>query len=466
MKIKKIMALMLAVVMVLTFTACGSKGKDKNNKVSAGNNGEKVELIKDLGGYEFVIASYTGEPKPGTEVNDEIIAINKLIEKQYNCKIVYDHYDMVTFYDVVGTKILAGDKVADLLNMTIYSMGNFMKEGQLYNLKELPNFNMDDSCWNKFYFDATTVKSGTYGIGGSMINLEAIGALIYNKDILSKQGLTDPIEYINAGKWTWDTLKLLVSKAAKDLNNDGTFSSADDQFGFLTANYDGMLNFFRSSGIDMIKQENGVLKYNLDTPEAHNVLAKLKDMFSVPGAINPGASINYQDGQKLWAKGRVAFYADFASLRSDRENFADVDFNIGMVPFPMGPSAKSYISSVSHNGNIMAVPITITEPEKTGTILTALAKEYEKRNISGMIANNMLTGLTDEKSIELVREHLFKNITFDPTVVHQNANIKIYNATDCVVGNPIILHPDETYQYYIGMYKTTCEKELEAISNY
>lgn len=464
MKAKRFFALLLVAVMLFTLGACGAK--EKPAKTNSGDKEEKVELVKDLGGYEFVIATYVGEPQAGSEINDEIIAINKLIEKQYNCKIVYDYYEPVSFYDVVGTKILAGDKVADLLDMTIYSLGSFMKEGQLYNLKILPNFNMEDTCWNKSYFDSTTVKSGTYGIGGSMLNSEGVGALLYNKDILKKQGLKDPAEYIDEGKWTWDSFKLLLSKTAKDLNNDGTFSSADDQFGFLTANYDGMLNFFRSSGIDMIKQEKEVLKYNLDTSEGHSALAKLKDMFSMPGAINPGASINYSDGQQLWARGRVAFYADFASLRVDRENFADVDFNVGMVPFPMGPSAKSYISSVSHNGNIMAVPVTITDPEKTGIILTALAKEYEKRNILGMRQEDALSGLTDEKSRELVEEYLFKNISFDPTIIHQTANIKVYNATDCVVGNPIILHPDETYQYYIGMYKTTCEKELEAISNY
>ena len=93
-------AALLAAVMLLAACACGgtsttsSQGNPSNPSAPASNpstpaSTQDVELIMDLGGYEFTWAtiwSWANYPEPGaTEYGDRRLESYEKIEKQYNC---------------------------------------------------------------------------------------------------------------------------------------------------------------------------------------------------------------------------------------------------------------------------------------------------------------------------------------------------------------------------------------------
>ena len=152
---KKVISLTLCMLLVFSLAACG-KGK----KGSAGGGASGFEYLdkmpdKDLGGYEFRIAEacyYTNEDRPNmeagaSELSDAIIARNTAIEDKFNCKITYEYYDPTSFYDEIYPLIMSGEKVADIMDVTLFTYGKLSVGGYLYDMSTLPNVDFSKDHW-------------------------------------------------------------------------------------------------------------------------------------------------------------------------------------------------------------------------------------------------------------------------------------------------------------------------------
>ena len=129
---KKILCLCVCLSVALCGLAgCGGKDTDKDKGESGSFEYLDTMPDKDLGGYEFVIAEacyYDSSDRPNmeagtSELADAILARNAAIEEKFNCKIKYEYYDPTSFYNEVYPLIMSGEKVGDIMDVTLFNYG-------------------------------------------------------------------------------------------------------------------------------------------------------------------------------------------------------------------------------------------------------------------------------------------------------------------------------------------------------
>ena len=124
---KKVVVLLLTLVMIASFTACG-RSEVSSSDDDAGKSNTKVELVEDLGGYQFTVACamYGDEADwwdKGTEYGSAVNKVFDEIESAYNCKIVFDYYEPTTIVNSLRSSVMSGEKFADIVVGNLFNFG-------------------------------------------------------------------------------------------------------------------------------------------------------------------------------------------------------------------------------------------------------------------------------------------------------------------------------------------------------
>ncbi len=195
MKMKKSLALLLALVMTLALVACGGG----NNKAPANNapadnapadpapaepSGDKIDIS--------VIAAQYGQntAKWWADFQDEF---NKTYE---NINLNVEVVSWNDIYTVVNTRI-SGDAAPDILNIDVFA--DYQADDLLLPAKDY----VSEETYAKFY-DAFLEQSNIDGTIWAVPDLASARALYYNADILEAAGVEVPT--------TWDELTAACEK--------------------------------------------------------------------------------------------------------------------------------------------------------------------------------------------------------------------------------------------------------------
>lgn len=445
------LVLVFCLLATMVFSGCSKKsvtsstvsetGKSQSaaSTTAESSQASEVKQIKDLNGYEFVIAvaAYDTPQEIKLGVSDYIDTIyqrNKKIEKEYNCKITYDYYEPTTIFKTAQAAILSGDKFADVIESQLFNFGSLYTNSLLYNLGKLPNLNLKSDCWIPEYTSETTFKDGTYGIAGKGLtpSSQVCGVAVhYNKTLLSKLNLQDPATLVEKGQWTWDKFREMMVAAKKDNNNDGAWSAAD-RWGCSSASYDGLVPFFFSSGAKaIIKNSAGKILYNLDNTTSAAALLKFDKLFTSSDGCFFANNHDFASQKAQYVSGKCLFYLSGADDKLD-----DMQDEDAVVPCPKYNSSSKYISAVGHNAYILSVPKTIKDPDKTGTILQALGQESVSE-FNSYVDSGLGSYFRSDSSLKMIKNYIAPSVYVDQMMFSKNNAIQIYNATECAIGNPI-----------------------------
>ncbi len=445
---KKVISLVICVALLLCCLAgCGDKGGKGGNGGSS--TFEYLEKMpdKDLEGYEFVIAEacyYDSEDRPNmeagaSELSDAILARNKAIEEKFNCKITYEYYDPTSFYNEMYPLIMSGEKVADIMDVTLFTYGKLSVGEYLYDMSTLPGVDFSQEHWLKLYDDTAVLSSGIrYGAAAAFANPYTHGFGIYfNKRLISELGLEDPYKLLEEGKWNWDTFGTMLSKAMKDVGSDAVFDNKDTYS--ITGGLDGGITaFYLANGENMFEiADDGKVKYAMTGDNVIPTLTKLKSMFSTPGTYYYGGG-DSSLCTEMFINGQVTFYINLTTRGQALREMSD-DF--GLVPIPMAPDADSYYSAIDHNTPIVCVPSSIDNPEATGIILEALAAtSYSELDVWEEEISALY--YRDEQSAEVLSKHILPNLIYDPVFMYSRIDQQFEQYTITAVFKPIARHPN------------------------
>ena len=440
--------------------------KETKTTTQKTENGNKV--IKDLKGYQFIIAKTQYDEVQDIElgVSDYIDAVyirNKLIEKQYNCKIKYEYYEPQTFFQTAHASIMSGDKFADVIESELFSFGTLYINKLLYKLNNVPNLDLNSSIWISEYTNKATFKDGTFGITSKGLNPQsAISgvAVHYNKTLLNQlkktnKNLKDPVDHIKAGTWTWDTMREMMLAARLDINGDGAYTDVD-RFGATAASYDGIVPFFLSSGIQaLVKDSSGKIKYNLNSTEAANAMLKLASVFT----YQDGAFFNSTDYKKqltMYENGKSLFFIAATGGQFDSHEDA-------VVPVPLYKSGEKYAAAVGHNARILSIPKTVKDPATTGLLLQAIAKAAESE-YDVCMDTEISPLFKGSDSLDMINQYIVPGLSIDLMMFAKGSSLEIYNATECAVGNPIWNTVVKASDLVVG-YGSAAQKALDEMFN-
>lgn len=432
--LRKVVALSMAMMLtVVTFTGCGSDGDSKSEdgkKSGSSKTFEKVDTktnvdVVDLGGYEFTLAAsfqYYDDPSNVDMIVSEEVWQRRReeVEQEYNCKI-----KVIDVPEDLNSKILAGEKVADLVQMDLTQMYNAIGAGYFRPLDSIEGLNMNDKLWDytSVYTKLATYKDRPYGLSYA-VPYEVRGGIVYNKTLLKKLGIKDNIaKLVKDGKWTFDKFLELCKKATVDSNGDGVpetygvMSQSGDKYctDFINAN-GGRLAYEDKDGkiVENFSDQKVVngLTYATDLANTYNVAYipeawRQKDTFLAGG-------YSQQDWVNEFVNGKAAFYMCETWVMNQLIKPAADNIEYGFAPMPKGPDAEDY----SCDGHYMlgfGVTVNNTDLDKAVVIINALAKRpagYEDDNWIDAAIENEFFQDGDKDSVDIYKM-LYENSNYD-----------------------------------------------------
>lgn len=189
----------LVVVFALIGTACTGGGGDGPGGGSAG----PIHLVMWMG--------YT--PPPPASESFEYLSIKRMVdefEKQNPNITIELQYVNSDFALQKATVALQGNKQPDISYQYGTNMPQLAQAPKLVDLTD--RVNAGGYNWNDFYpgeQKVATVNGKVFGVPALVDNL----AVVYNKDLFAKAGLSEP-----TSDWTWDDLRA-AAKAVTDPQN-------------------------------------------------------------------------------------------------------------------------------------------------------------------------------------------------------------------------------------------------------
>ncbi len=195
----------------------------------------------DFKGYDFRILScnfynkelatyITFDEITGNPVDDVLYASRDNIQNRFNIGIRWiETGDTTAGRDEAKKAVVAGDDSYDILighDTNTFGLG---KDGYLYNLLAVEQFNFDKPWWPKNTVEALRIGGKMYAASSylSYCGLHWTRVITFNKDITEDLGYSGLYDDVREGKWTLDRLHELTEGASRDLDGNGKLNTKD-----------------------------------------------------------------------------------------------------------------------------------------------------------------------------------------------------------------------------------------------
>ncbi len=410
---KKILCILLTLALLLPLAACSEKGGNADEPASQGSDGNAssdgtpgaaeeeedpmAKLYEDLptgdyGGFVFSFLNnisnfaYTlmsAEELTGEGINDAIFNRNQKVEDLLD--IVIDEH--LENYGDVTNQITAAIAAADDTYSCFWNEAGFVApiamKGNLLNVNEISSLNLSKPWWEGKAMSEVQILDKLFFLVGDihLMFKESFWMNGYNRSILVDNQLENPYDLVKEGRWTIDVMKSEMQTVAKDLNGDGTMDG-NDLFGVTC--YSGCVHPFYMAADEVLMTRNaeGIPENVTLGDRFYSVFAKIVDTMFSADALNTyvcmsGVTKNIAQYQDEWhgvfLSGHALFYLEpIGSLKKLR----DMDDEFGIVPFPKyDESQENHITYIATYAAMCGIPITNSDPERTGVILENLCAE-------------------------------------------------------------------------------------------
>ena len=432
-------AALLAAVMLFAACACGSSATNsgQNNpstpasqpaSTPASQPGDDVELIQDLGGYEFTWAtiwSWANYPEPGaTEYGDRRLESYERIQKQYNCTINHTTLNAVTFSSDLGQAIAAGSKYYDFFQVDYSRYMNIRDD--LMPLNQLEGLDIDNPKFLKSITDIYTGDDGNvYGVGYDYQKAPYGYFLVYNKTLLDTYGQPDPYDLVKSNNWTFDTFAEICRNLTK-----GVTGGAITQWGFSGVDWNSlsveMPFIFANGGREIKKDKDGLWKFAMLDSDTQNALNYLHQLIYVDKTFVGSSGSDLYAGFNEFCKGNAGFFIstlEYVYGFDSEDSKLKEGMEWGLVPIPIGPDAGGEYQ-LSENGSLAWVMMKVNpcgdknspDYNKAAIILNAIADpvyENVQKDHDAFFKMFKTTKLTNSdkklEMLELCANHVVSN---------------------------------------------------------
>lgn len=393
--------LVLLALLCTTFISC----KDPASPSEANSATSKTEEFKlfsnlpdaDYGGAEITVlveGDYMGlykseeicpnEASPSI-ISDAVSQRNALVEQEFNVKIAEVRTtsagDMIS---KIRNNQLSGTDAYDIVMPYIPTAATLSLEGCFYLLNDKENLHLDQPYWDQGSVDGLSINGKNYFASGdfSILTLACTHAIVFNKDLISENGLESPYTLVNDGKWTIDKLREMARTVTAD-SDGATGMTYKDTYGFLI-NDNFVTSMFVASGERLTSKDADDLPLiTVNSTRGVNVFNKIFDLVNdvqATGHIEKFQPDATAIGKTVWdiatemVANKRALFRAMAIV--DMPELSDYDCNFGILPIPKYDEEQTdYHSLVSTvYASCAAIPATNAEIDQATVILDALTQ--------------------------------------------------------------------------------------------
>lgn len=428
---KRAISVLLAVLTIIAlFSACGggSGGGESNESgitttATADAGGETAESTRamhgvpdtldfDGGEYRILIPIlwqgyayyFFAEELNGDVMNDALFDRQRTVEEALNIKMA--KIEVGSIIDVpaaVQKAVLAGEDAYDCaLFHCISGISDAASNGYLYNLDTLPHIDMAAEWWNTEQMGVLRLGKKTYyAVNDYMIPCPYL--INFNRDMVKDYGLDDPYELTFAGEWLLDDFAEMCRAVSGDADGSGTYD-INDRYGVTGSDASLYISFVPGAGQFMTDRDaDGKVQMALNTER----MVKLVELFA--GLMTENCVMYPFNKELNLDTGRLLF--ELGSL-STAEVMREYDVAIGFLPFPKYDESQDDYHTLDWGG-LMAVPLTIGNPELVGAAMELMAYEAENGVIPTYYGTVLSGKMARDENAERVLDILFDTICYE-----------------------------------------------------
>ncbi|GAA4062536.1 ABC transporter substrate-binding protein [Amphibacillus indicireducens] len=360
------------------------------------------EMDFDLGGRTLKVVAWwdmeiTGEDPDSVQARENL----EELKEKHNFDIEYIAIDFGEYQERITASLLANEPI-----------GDYIRVGKKYTI---PSFAQQDLIWaiddyvqnpNVFNLPYTHEIFQHEGQGYAFTDARAniVQGIFYNRTLMGELGLKPIQEYVDEDNWNWDTFAEVVASANQDTDNDGNI----DTWGLAVPSVLERALAANDAALTDADQQT------LDDPATIEALEFTQDIFEIARPTEGG---DWTEPEQFFRQGNTLFMpgADFMynGIVNDMP-----DYDIGFVPFPIGPSADGY-RTFEADIQAIAIPKAVDNPEQLIYIwekIFDIESIYDypgQANLESMFSNE-----DDIENARLVQQQLnvLDHFTFDNDV--------------------------------------------------
>ena len=389
---------------------------------------------RDLEGYNFRVIkqeadkiqwslnTFYVEEENGELINDAIYQRNLAAMQKYNFEISEINYEDDPITEV-NKSIMAGDDVCDIALITLSNVSNTMT-GNFMNVLDLPYVEVQKPYWDQNLLRDLTIQNCLYMLNGDILvtDNDSMMMTMYNRPLADDYGIENLYEAVNEGRWTYDLMYDCMKMVTADLDGDGVHD-LDDRYGLLYVDNSAAEPYFASADIRLYKLEDGLPVYTADDERAYTLFEVINRILSDKSmaidwgenAIDPVTIANMIQNKQVLFQNMVLSFV--------RRNYRDIENDFGLLPLPkLEETQMNYYTMVNLATPYIFVPITVSQPDKTGFILEALASVSNDITSTYYEACMASKYTRDEESYEMI-ELASENIIYDTGFIFNWGNL-------------------------------------------
>ena len=386
-KFKRFLSVGLAALLAAGLAGC-SGGKETSEASGTESDTRNPNAV-DLGGRTVKIwASYQADPRLSesakSEPNyEEACATWDDIERDFNCTIeILTEEDFDYFRNGFLNAFSAGEVIADAIvgDMT-YSYPTWIINDMMYPLDGIMDVYGDDpdSPWDPEISQNFVYNGKCYATKEKNLTLPKYVMYFNTRLFEEKESLKqyDLFQLVRDKEWTWDKFVEVAKAGTIDEDGDGQpdimgVASRAQPGSFLI---DGLV---ASNGNYFVKRDGDKVTFDLDSPNGLAALELAYKMAWEDMCLGvTGVFDSWTGGEDEFKAGRVAI---FAGDRGDMSFNQDMEDDIGMIPFPIGPNSGGEYIGDYPAFDFWGIVNGAQEPEKIAKLLTAIVSNNGKES--------------------------------------------------------------------------------------
>lgn len=336
MSMNRILAALLAIVMVMSLAVCAVPAASAEEEPRTITIGVWYDIY-----YDSNQESAEDDPSYGGKLQDDMRFENVArVEEKYNVRFEYVNLTYEGVRDSINTSILAGTPDCDIYLLETQFGVPAALGGLALDLKSIPELADCDALNDQkilSYLDlgdgkATMLKQ----VQGSNV-VEATWPLAFNVQLLEDNNLEDPRELYARGEWTWDKFVEYLQVLTQDTDGDGNI----DQFGMDAFSKDLLMCLMLSNNATIAAGKTETLT----STETGECLQFLYDLYFTYNVMEPYVFDSPWDVCRFrYRDGNVGFWPGANWIFGNNNDYLSEDggleFDTAFVQWPIGPSGN------------------------------------------------------------------------------------------------------------------------------
>ena len=438
----RILALLLAALMLLSMTACGTGETPDDTQASTTAAQTEVDtpdpnytldLEEGLNFDTEVTIFYVNkvgrtdelesEKLGGGLISDAVYERNLAVEERLGINFSYTTQDDdIEATPAISKLVQSGDQTVDIFTVGTYVCMTPTLAGHYLNLNSLDNIDLSKHYWNQDYNDMMTFTSDNVQFVATSpiaISIFRRGYItIFNREFMADYQIPELYDTVFNGDWTLDYQYSLIKDIYVDADGDGN-ESAGDFYGFVVGAVTDMDVYGVSSGIHLVtRDENGDHAYNTDALD--RLITMGEKVSQLTNAQGTYLADSYTEGfdvpiEKFADKKAVMATVMFNHIELYFESLADMTYGIAPIPKLTREQEKygTYIQDQVSCFGISAAIGNSEQQEQAAAVLEAMSY-YSYQIVRPAYYDSVLSlrFMQDPQSKDVLNT-MFDSISFD-----------------------------------------------------